>query len=223
MKILIVEDDIHVADVLRRGLSESGYVVDIAHDGQEGEYLALNSEYDLIILDIMLPVKDGVEICKVLRLNRISAPILMLTAKETVEDRVRGLDSGADDYLVKPFAFSELLARVRAVLRRQVADRNPRLQVGDLILDYVTREVWRGKRPIKLTNKEYIILEYFMRHPGAVITRTMIEDYAWDYEFYGTSNLVDVYIRNLRRKIDVGGKPSLFQTVIGAGYRLTEP
>jgi DNA-binding response OmpR family regulator len=146
-----------------------------------------------------------------------------LTAKDTVEDRVRGLDTGADDYLVKPFAFSELLARVRALLRREGISKSPELRVGDLVLNTLTRQIWRGKRPIELTTKEYVILEYFMRHPNAVVTRTMIEEHAWDYDFDSLSNLVDVYIRRLRRKIDDVGKGSLIQTIRGAGYRLKAP
>jgi len=146
-----------------------------------------------------------------------------LTAKDTVEDRVRGLDTGADDYLVKPFAFSELLARVRALLRREGMSKSPELRVGDLTLNTLTRQVWRGRRPVELTTKEYVILEYFMRHPNVVVTRTMIEEHAWDYDFDSLSNLVDVYIRRLRRKIDIEGEDSLIQTVRGAGYRLKAP
>jgi len=155
-----------------------------------------------------------------LRAKKINTPILMLTAKDTVEDRVRGLDTGADDYLVKPFAFSELLARVRALLRREGISKSPELRVGDLTLNTLTRQIWRGQRPIELTTKEYVILEYFMRHPNVVVTRTMIEEHAWDYDFDSLSNLVDVYIRRLRRKIDKEGEDSLIQTVRGAGYRL---
>jgi DNA-binding response OmpR family regulator len=199
---------------------EEGYAVDAAYDGEEGEYLAEDTAYDLIILDIMLPKKDGIEICQGLRLRKINTPILMLTAKDAVEDRVKGLDAGADDYLVKPFAFNELLARVRALLRREALSRSPWLQVGDLTMDTLTREVWRGERSVELTNKEYVILEYFMRHPNMVITRTMLGDHAWNYEFETMSNLIDVYIRRLRRKIDEGNRGSLIQTVRGAGYRL---
>ena len=168
----------------------------------------------------MLPEKDGIEICQDLRLTKINTPILVLTARDAVEDRVKGLDAGADDYLVKPFAFNELLARVRALLRREGLSKSPRLQVGDLIMDTLTREVWRGQRRIELTNKEYVILEHFMRHPNMVITRTMLGDHAWDYEFDSISNLIDVYIRRLRRKIDAGNQGSIIQTVRGSGYRL---
>lgn len=220
MRVLIVEDDRRLSGIIKRGLVEEGYAVDAAYDGEEGEYLAEDTAYDLIILDIMLPKRDGIEICQGLRLRKINTPILMLTARDAVEDRVRGLDAGADDYLVKPFAFNELLARVRALLRREALSRSPRLQAGDLTMDTLTREVWRGERSIELTNKEYIILEYFMRHPNMVISRTMLGDHAWDYEFETMSNLIDVYIRRLRRKIDEGNRGSLIQTVRGAGYRL---
>ena len=171
----------------------------------------------------MLPVKNGIEVCQELRARKVNTPILMLTGKDTVEDRVRGLDTGADDYLVKPFAFSELLARIRALLRREGVSKSPELRVGDLMLNTLTRQVWRGHRPVELTTKEYVILEYFMRHPNVVVTRTMIEEHAWDYDFDSLSNLVDVYIRRLRRKIDNEGKDSLIQTVRGAGYRLKAP
>jgi len=223
MRILVVDDDRRLCAVIKRGLLEEGYAVDLAYDGEEGEYLAEVSPYDLIILDIMLPNKDGIEVCRELRARKVNTPILMLTARDSVEDRVRGLDTGADDYLVKPFAFSELLARVRALLRREGASKSPELQVGDLALNTLTRHVWRGQRLVELTTKEYVILEYFMRHPGVVVTRTMIEEHAWDYDFDSLSNLVDVYIRRLRRKIDTGGEDSLIQTVRGAGYRLKAP
>ena len=223
MRILIVDDDRRLCAVIKRGLLEEAYAVDVAYDGEEGEYFAEVNPYDLIILDIMLPKKDGIEVCQEIRAKRINTPILMLTAKDTVEDRVRGLDTGADDYLVKPFAFSELLARVRALLRREGISKSPELRVGDLTLNTLTRQVWRGQKPIELTAKEYVILEYFMRHPKVVVTRTMIEEHAWDYDFDSLSNLVDVYIRRLRSKIDDEGKDSLIQTVRGAGYRLKAP
>ena len=223
MRILVVDDDRRLCTIIKRGLLEEAYAVDLAYDGEEGEYLAEVNPYDLIILDIMLPNKDGIEVCQELRAKKINTPILMLTAKDTVEDRVRGLDTGADDYLVKPFAFSELLARVRALLRREGISKSPELRVGDLTLNTLTRQIWRGQRPIELTTKEYVILEYFMRHPNVVVTRTMIEEHAWDYDFDSLSNLVDVYIRRLRRKIDTEGEDSLIQTVRGAGYRLKAP
>jgi DNA-binding response OmpR family regulator len=223
MRILVVDDDRRLCTVIKRGLLEEAYAVDLAYDGEEGEYLAEINPYDLIILDIMLPKKDGIEICRELRAKKVNTPVLMLTAKDTVEDRVKGLDTGADDYLVKPFAFNELLARVRALLRREGMSKSPELRVGDLTLNTLTRQVWRGQRPIELTTKEYVILEYFMRHPNVVVTRTMIEEHAWDYDFDSLSNLVDVYIRRLRRKIDDEREESLIQTVRGAGYRLKAP
>ncbi len=220
MRILVVDDDRHLNGIIKRGLTEETYAVDTAFDGEEAEYLACVNSYDLIILDIMMPKKDGIEVCQSLRGNHINTPILMLTAKDAVEDRVRGLDAGADDYLVKPFAFSELLARIRALLRRDGTAKTPELKVGDVVLNTRTREVWRGNRAIELTTKEYTVLEYFMRHPNVVVTRTMLEEHAWDYDFDSMSNLVDVYIRRLRRKIDEGEEVSLIQTVRGAGYRL---
>jgi DNA-binding response OmpR family regulator len=223
MRILVIDDDRRLCAVIKRGLLEEAYAVDLAYDGEEGEYLAEVNPYDLIILDIMLPNKDGIQVCHELRAKKINTPILMLTAKDTVEDRVRGLDTGADDYLVKPFAFNELLARVRALLRREGMSKSPELRVGDLTLNALTRQIWRGQRPIDLTTKEYVILEYFMHHPNVVVTRTMIEEHAWDYDFDSLSNLVDVYIRRLRRKIDNEGEDSLIQTVRGAGYRLKAP
>lgn len=223
MRILVVDDDRRLCAVIKRGLLEQGYAVDLAYDGEEGEYLAEINPYDVIILDIMLPSKDGMEVCQELRAKKVNTPILMLTAKDTVEDRVTGLDKGADDYLVKPFAFSELLARIRAILRREGTSKSPEIRVGDLVLNTLTREVRRGHRPIELTTKEYVILEYLMRRPRAVVTRTMIEEHAWDYDFDSMSNLVDVYIRRLRRKIDADGEDSLIQTVRGAGYRLKAP
>jgi DNA-binding response OmpR family regulator len=223
MRILVVDDDRRLCAVLKRGLLEEAYAVDLAYDGEEGEYLAEVNPYDLVILDIMLPNKDGIEVCRELRAKKINTAILMLTAKDTVEDRVRGLDMGADDYLVKPFAFNELLARVRALLRREGVSKSPELRVGDLTLNTLTRQVWRGQRSIGLTTKEYVILEYLMRHPNAVVTRTMIEEHAWDYDFDSLSNLVDVYVRRLRRKIDNEGEDSLIETLRGAGYRLRVP
>jgi DNA-binding response OmpR family regulator len=223
MRILVVDDDRRLCAIIKRGLLEEAYAVDLAYDGEEGAYLAEVNPYDLIILDIMLPNKDGIEVCQELRAKKVNTPILMLTAKDTVEDRVKGLDTGADDYLVKPFAFSELLARVRALLRREGMSKSPELRVGDLVLNTLTRHVWRGQRPIELTTKEYVILEYFMCRPNVVVTRTMIEEHAWDYNFDSLSNLVDVYIRRLRRKIDTEGEDSLIQTVRGAGYRLKAP
>lgn len=220
MRILVVEDERRLAAIIKRGLLEDGYSVDNAYDGEEALYMAETTPFDLIVLDIMLPRKDGIAVCRDLRAKKINVPILMLTARDSVEDRVKGLDSGADDYLVKPFAFSELLARVRALLRREAVSRTQKLQAGDLVIDTLTREIRRGDRNIELTAKEYSILEYFMRRPNVVVTRTMLEENAWNYEFDSISNIIDVYIRRLRSKIDNAGEESLIQTVRGAGYRL---
>jgi DNA-binding response OmpR family regulator len=220
MRILVVDDDRRLCSVIKRGLLEETHAVDVAYDGEEGEYMAEVNPYDLIILDIMMPKKDGIEVCKELRSKRMNTPILMLTAKDAVEDRVRGLDAGADDYMVKPFSFNELLARVRALLRRDAITKSPEIKLGDLVLNTLTREVRRGDRTIELTTKEYVILEYFMRHPNVVVTRTMLEEHAWDYDFDSLSNLIDVYIRRLRRKLDENENESVLQTVRGAGYRL---
>jgi DNA-binding response OmpR family regulator len=220
MRILVVEDSRRLAGIIRRGLQEDAYTVDNAYDGEEAQYMAETTPFDLIILDIMLPKKDGLTVCRELRAKNINTPILMLTAKDTTEDKVIGLDSGADDYLVKPFAFTELMARIRALQRREAVARIPKLQVGELIMDVQTREVWRGERKIELTAKEYAILEYFMRRPNIVVTRTMLGENVWDYEYDGISNIIDVYVRRLRRKIDEDGKGSLIQTLRGAGYRL---
>jgi len=220
MRILVIEDERQLADIIKRGLEEEGYAVDTAYSGEEGEYLAEDFSYDLIVLDIILPKKDGIEVCLTLRQREVKTPILMLTCKGSVGDKVKGLDSGADDYLVKPFAFEELAARVRTLLRRESNLISSKLEVGDLVMDTSTRQVWRGQRYIELTGKEYAILEYLMRHPNIVITRTMLEQHVWDLEFDSISNLVDVYIRRLRRKIDEGDEDSLIQTVRGAGYRI---
>ena len=220
MRVLVVEDERRLAGIIKRGLMEEGYAVDNAYDGEEAQFMAETTAYDLMILDIMLPRKDGITVCQELRMKNVNIPILMLTAKDSVEDRVKGLDSGADDYQIKPFAFSELLARIRALLRREGLPRSPKLQVGKLIMYTLTREVWVGQKKVDLTTREYSILEYFMRRPNVVATRTMLEENVWDYEFEGISNIIDVYIRRLRSKIDGEGEESLIQTVRGAGYRL---
>jgi DNA-binding response OmpR family regulator len=220
MRVLVVEDERRLAGIIKRGLMEEGYAVDNAYDGEEAQFMAETTAYDLMILDIMLPRKDGITVCQELRMKNVNIPILMLTAKDSVEDRVKGLDSGADDYQIKPFAFSELLARIRALLRREGLPRSPKLQVGKLIMYTLTREVWVGQKKVDLTTREYSILEYFMRRPNVVATRTMLEENVWDYEFEGISNIIDVYVRRLRSKIDEDGKESLIQTVRGAGYRL---
>jgi DNA-binding response OmpR family regulator len=220
MRILVVDDDRKLCSVVKRGLEEDSYAVDCVHDGEEGAAYAQDGLYNLIILDIMLPKKDGLEVCKYLRKINIATPILMLTGKDTVEDRVAGLDTGADDYLIKPFAFAELLARVRALLRRKSDKKTSELTVGDLLLNTVTHEVRWKNQLIDLTSKEYMILEYLMRHPNAMITRTMIEEHAWDYELDSVSNLVDVYIRRIRQKIDPEQGKNIIQTIRGSGYRI---
>jgi DNA-binding response OmpR family regulator len=223
MRVLVVEDSRRLAGIIKRGLLEEGYAVDNAYDGEEAEYMAESTPFDVLILDIMLPKKDGLAVCRDLREKGVNMPILMLTAKDGVEDKVTGLDAGADDYLVKPFAFSELLARLRALLRREVLPKTQKLQIGELILHPLSREVWRDGARLELTAKEYAILEYFMRRPNAVITRTMLAESVWDYEFDGLSNVIDVYVRRIRQKIDQSGHASLIQTVRGAGYRLRVP
>ncbi len=220
MRILVADDDKKLCDVIKRGLEEESYVVDCVHDGDDALYYGETTPYDLIILDIMMPEKNGIEVCSSLRSKKINTAVLMLTAKDTVEDRVKGLDTGADDYLVKPFAFSELLARMRALLRRGSSSRSTSITVGDLSIDPTTRQIlWKDKM-VDLTSKEYTILHYFMRNPNAVITRTMIEEHAWDYEFDSISNIVDVYIKRIRNKIDPEQGKKIIQTVRGAGYRL---
>ncbi len=223
MRILIVEDNRRLNSSLKMSLVEDGYAVDSAYDGEEGQDLAEMTPYDAIILDLMLPKKNGIEVCRDLRKRRINTPILMLTARDTVDDRVLGLDSGADDYLIKPFALNELRARLRALLRRESGDKSGMLVVDDLTLDPAGHQVSRAGRPIELTAKEFALLEYFMRNAGRLITREMAEDHIWNYDFDGTSNVVDVYVRRLRRKIDDPAEVKLFETVRGAGYRLSAP
>jgi len=220
MRVLVVDADRQVCGLIKRLLSQEGYAVDAAYDGEEGEYCATNYPYDLIILDVLLPQKDGIEICQSLRLRKLDIPILMLITKGRVENGVKGLETGADDYLSKPFTARELLARARALLRRVGLSRSPRLQVGELVMDTVTREVWRGQRRIQLVGKEYSILEYFLRNPNRLITRAMLEEHIWGLEFDSISNVIDVYIRRLRRKINEKGQSSPIETVRGAGYRL---
>jgi len=222
MRILVVEDHVRMADLLRRGLSEDGYAVDVAATGEDGEWLARENDYDAIVLDVVLPGIDGFELSGRLRECGRWAPILMLTARDAVEDRVRGLDAGADDYLTKPFAFGELLARVRALTRRAVAERPAALVVGDLTLDPAGRTVRRGETPVELTAKEFAVLEYLMRHRGEVLSRTQLIEHAWDFAFEGDSNVVDVYIRYLREKVDRPFGRRSIETVRGAGYRLRD-
>jgi DNA-binding response OmpR family regulator len=223
MRILLVEDNRRVSNAIKLSLIEDGHAVDTAYDGIDGEDLAEMTDYDVIILDIMLPGRDGLEVCRSLRRKRVNTPILMLTARDTVDDRVTGLDSGADDYLVKPFAMQELRARLRALLRRESEDKSGLLRIGDLVLDPATRFVHRAGAPVELTTKEYALLEYFMRNPNRLITREMAEGHIWSYDFQTSSNVVDVYIRRLRRKIDDPFEVKLFETVRGSGYRLRVP
>jgi DNA-binding response OmpR family regulator len=222
MRILLIEDNHRLNQSLKLGLIEDGYAVDSAFDGKEGAEMAVLTPYDAIILDIMLPIKDGLTVCRELRDRRIRTPILMLTARDAVEDRIRGLDSGADDYMVKPFAIDELRARLRALLRRESADRGPTIRVGDLTLDPAQHRVERAGRPIEFTAKEFALLEYLMRNANLLITREMAEAHVWSYDYEGASNVVDVYIRRLRRKIDDPFEFKLLETVRGAGYRLVK-
>ncbi len=222
MRVLVVEDEPKIAAFIRQGLQEELYVVDLAADGDAALDLAASMNYDLIVLDILLPHRDGLSVCRELRADGVTTPILLLTAKDTIDDRVTGLDSGADDYLVKPFAFKELLARLRALTRRGPVVQGAVLQIGDLTLDTIRHEVRRGGGRIDLTPKEYSLLEYLLRHPHQVLSRTMIAEQIGSYEFAGESNIVDVYIRNLRRKLDDPYAVKLIQTVRGLGYKVAE-
>ncbi len=221
MRILVVEDERKVAGFIRQGLEEEGHRVEVAGDGAAALDLAAEGPpYDLIVLDLMLPVRDGFSVLEVLRGRGVRTPVLVLTARDSVGDKVAGLDRGADDYLTKPFAFEEFLARVRALLRRSGEPRPPVLRVADLALDPATREVTRGGRRIALTAREYALLEYFMRNPGRVLTRPMIAEHVWGIDFDTETNIIDVYVGYLRKKIDAEGEPRLLHTVRGAGYAL---
>src|SRR5215470_705545 len=222
MHILVMEDEQRLAFLLRRVLLEERHTVDLAHDGHTGLDLALSDTYDVVILDVMLPGIDGLEICRQMRAEHIMSPVLMLTARGAVEDRVVGLNVGADDYLVKPFAIEELLARINALLRRRDRrfDEAPQLSVGDLTLDLVRHEARRAGRVIELTAKEFALLEYLKRHPGRVLTRTQIVDAVWRYDLDALSNVVDIYIHYLREKIDHGFSHALIKTVRGVGYKI---
>ena len=220
MRVLIVEDELRMASLIRRGLTNEGLAADVAGTGADALWMAPAHDYDAVVLDVMLADLDGFEVCRRLRAAGVWAPVLMLTARDSVEDRVEGLDSGADDYLVKPFAFAELLARLRALTRRGDAQRPAVLEVDDLRLDPATREVSRASVPVSLSPKEFALLETFMRRPGEVLSRLHLLEHAWDFAYDNRSNVVDVYVRRLRRKIDEPfGRDSL-QTVRGAGYRL---
>jgi two-component system OmpR family response regulator len=220
MRVLIVEDDLRMASLVRRGLTSEGLAADVAATGEDALWMAQAHAYDAIVLDVMLPGLDGFETCRRLRGAGVWTPVLMLTARDEVEDRVAGLDAGADDYLVKPFAFAELLARLRAVVRRGDAERPAVLAVGDLRLDPATREVTRGGQPVALSTKEFALLETFMRRPGEVLSRVHLLEHAWDVSYENRSNVVDVLVRRLRRKIDEPFGRASVETVRGAGYRL---
>ena len=221
MRILVVEDEKKVAGFIKKGLEEESYAIDVAYDGVEGEYMASTNDYDVIVLDIMLPKKSGFDVVHDLRAKNIKTPVLLLTARDSVEDKVKGLNSGADDYLNKPFAFEEMLARIRALMRRKdygLAE----LKFADLVLDQATRKAKRGDAVIDLTSKEYGLLEYFLRNPNKVLTRTMIAEHVWDYTFDSDTNIIDVYVNHLRNKIDKEPFKKVIHTVRGVGYILKE-
>jgi two-component system OmpR family response regulator len=222
MRVLVVEDEVKMAGLLKRGLEEEGYAVDTVGNGTEALWLAGENPYDAVVLDVNLPDLDGFEVGRRLREVGRWSPVLMLTARDAVEDRVAGLDAGADDYLTKPFSFAELLARVRALVRRGAAERPSVLRVGDLTVDPASRRVARGEAPIELTAKEFALLEYLVRHPGEVLSRTRLIEHVWDFAYEGDSNVVDVYVRYLREKVDRPFGKNSIETVRGAGYRLRE-
>ena len=220
MRVLVVEDEVKMAALLRRGLEEEGMAVDVAVSGEDAMPRAEATDYDAIVLDVMLPGTDGFETCRRMRESGVWAPVLMLTARDAVDDRVAGLDGGADDYLTKPFSFSELLARLRALARRGPVERPAELAAGGLGMDPATRQVWRGEAAIALSAKEFCLLEVFMRRPGEVLSRFQLLEHAWDYDYENRSNVVDVYVRYLRRKIDEPFGTDTIETIRGAGYRL---
>lgn len=219
MRVLLVEDEHRLSNVIKKGLEEDGFAVDAAYDGEEGLYLTQSEDYDLVILDVMLPKMDGIEMCKQLRQKSIKTPVLMLTAKSQVEDKVAGLDSGADDYLTKPFAFLELRSRIQALLRRSHREASPIIKLADLELDPIRHKITRGNKPVELTPKEFAVLEFLLRHKNEVVTRTMVTEHVWDYNFEGMSNVVDVFMAAIRRKIDKGAAVKLIHTVHGVGYK----
>ena len=222
MRVLIVEDEVKMAALIRRGLIRDGLAADVAIKGDDALWMAGSTEYDAIVLDVMLPGIDGFEVCKRLRADGVWTPILMLTARDSVRDRIAGLDGGADDYLTKPFSYAELLARLRALVRRAPVDRPIELLSGDLRLDPATRQVWRGETEISLSAKEFALLETFMRRPGDVLSRFQLLEHAWSYDYENRSNVVDSYVRFLRQKIDKPFGTRSIETVRGAGYRLRE-
>lgn len=220
MRVLVVEDEAKMASFIKRGLEEEGAVVDVAADGRDGLFRASAASYDLIILDISLPLLDGLEVCRRLRQERVATPILLLTAQDSVDMKVQGLDSGADDYLTKPFSFAELLARIRALRRRDRSEVSMKLQIADLVLDPLTRRVSRAGQQIDLTSREFALLECFLRHPDKVLSRTVLAEKVWDESFDSFTNVIDVYVNYLRNKIDRNFSPKLIHTVRGAGYVL---
>lgn len=222
MRILVVEDEKKVASFIRKGLEEQSYAVDTALDGLDGEKLASQNPYDAIILDVLLPKQDGITTCQKIRLKGIDTPVLMLTALGETDDKVRGLDSGADDYLTKPFHFEELLARVRALLRRKSQDKSAVLQAGELVLDPVTRKVERGGRRIRLTSREFALLEYLMRNKGQILSRANLAQHVWNVSFDMESNVIDVYVKLLRQKVDKGFDKPMIHTIVGSGYVLKD-
>ncbi len=222
MRILVIEDERKVASFIKKGLEEQSYAVDVSYDGKQGEQLATQNEYDVIVLDVLLPVQDGIETCRRIRQSKVNTPILMLTALGDTEDKVRGLDSGADDYLTKPFHFEELLARVRALLRRTGQDKTSLLQVAGLVLDPVTRDVRRDGTPIRLTTREFALLEYLMRNKGQILSRAHIAQHVWNVSFDMESNVIDVYVKLLRQKVDKDFDRALIHTIVGAGYMLKD-
>ncbi len=222
MRILVIEDERKVARFIQQGLEEEHYLVDVALDGEKGESMALSGTYDLVVMDVMLPKKNGMDLTREIRNSKSAVPILMLTAKTSTADKVEGLDSGADDYLTKPFAFAELLARVRSLLRRGGAEKSTLLSLADLELDTVTHKAKRAGKGIDLTMKEYALLEFFLRNKDRVLSRTIISEHIWEYNFDTGTNLIDVYVNHLRNKIDAGFEKKLIQTVRGVGYVMKE-
>lgn len=222
MRVLIIEDEHRLSNVLKKGLVEDGFAVDQAFDGEDGLFLAESEAYDLIILDLTLPKKDGIEVCSELRKKKIKTPVIILTAKITVEDKIKGLDTGADDYITKPFSFLELRSRIHALIRRSKQNASSVLWVADLEVDLLKHSVKRSGKAIRLTPKELAILEFLLHHKDEVISRTMILEHVWDYNFDGMSNIVDVFIATLRKKIDGGHKQKLIHTIHGAGYKLSD-
>ncbi|MFZ3170712.1 MAG: response regulator transcription factor [Carboxydocellales bacterium] len=220
MRVLVVEDEKQIASFIKRGLEEECYAVDLASNGEEALNWLGSFSYDLVIIDILMPKMDGITLCITMRDRGIDAPVLMLTAKDTVDDRVAGLDAGADDYLVKPFAFKELLARLRALSRRKTEEKNTTLVVDDLELNLITRQIMRQGKELELTNKEFALLELLMRNQGKILSRTVIAEHIWDYNFFNQSNIVDVYIRQLRKKIDEPFTSNLIRTIRGSGYKI---